>query len=177
MRISSRSRYAVAAMAEVARCAVGAPISLREVAARQNTSLSYLEPMFSMFRTSGLVQSTRGPGGGYSLARSPREISVAEVIRSINEDIYSTPAEANNNIPPYVMTADLWTSMNKTAFDFLETVTLASLTIDNQVILKPREIQAFPQKVLKECNARPILKSSVPNSVFAMGQLALNSEG
>ena len=94
MRLSTKGRYAVMAMADLAKNGradgVQRAVSLAEIAARQEISLSYLEQLFARLRKSGLVQSVRGPGGGYRLAKDMRDTVVAEIVLAVDEPIRAT---------------------------------------------------------------------------------------
>ena len=90
MRLSTKGRYAVMAMADLARNGADRAVSLAEIATRQEISLSYLEQLFARLRKSGLVRSVRGPGGGYRLAREACETAVAEIVLAVDEPIRAT---------------------------------------------------------------------------------------
>ena len=90
MKLSTKGRYAVMAMVDLARHAQAKPVSLSDIAARQEISLSYLEQLFARLRRAGLVKSVRGPGGGYRLAREACETAVAEIVLAVDEPIRAT---------------------------------------------------------------------------------------
>lgn len=90
MRLSTKGRYAVMAMADLARNGADRAVSLAEIATRQEISLSYLEQLFARLRKGGLVKSVRGPGGGYRLAREACETAVAEIVLAVDEPIRAT---------------------------------------------------------------------------------------
>jgi len=90
MRLSTKGRYAVMAMADLAKNGDARAVSLAEIAARQEISLSYLEQLFARLRKGGLVQSVRGPGGGYRLAKAMRDTVVAEIVLAVDEPIRAT---------------------------------------------------------------------------------------
>src|SRR5438874_12682364 len=90
MRLSTKGRYAVMAMVDLAQHGMGEPISLAEIAERQEISLSYLEQLFAMLRKGGLVKSVRGPGGGYLLAHERAEIRIADIILAVDEPVRAT---------------------------------------------------------------------------------------
>lgn len=125
MRVGSKGRYAVVALLDVAVNSGAGPVALAEVAERQQISLSYLEQLFSMLRKGGLVVSSRGPGGGYKLRRSPDDITVGEVFRAVEE---TGNAEQGRDwlVGSHVSTA-LWTALDANIRDFLEGVTLADV--------------------------------------------------
>ena len=90
MKLSTKGRYAVMAMVDLARHAQAKPVSLSDIATRQEISLSYLEQLFARLRRAGLVKSVRGPGGGYRLARGSAETRVSEIILAVDEPIKAT---------------------------------------------------------------------------------------
>jgi Rrf2 family iron-sulfur cluster assembly transcriptional regulator len=90
MRLSTKGRYAVMAMADLAKNGSGRAVSLAEIATRQEISLSYLEQLFARLRKGGLVQSVRGPGGGYRLSKTPDETVVADIVLAVDEPIRAT---------------------------------------------------------------------------------------
>ena len=97
MRLSTKGRYAVMAMTDLALNAQGRPISLSEISERQQISLSYLEQLFARLRKAGLVKSARGPGGGYSLARPSERMFVSEIVLAVDEPIKATRCELTSN--------------------------------------------------------------------------------
>lgn len=165
----SRVRCAVAAILEVARHNSQKPVPLRVISASQCISLSYLEPMFSSFRSHELVRSKQGARGGYSLARPAGKINVADIVRSINEDIFQLPKNLNTNLPLHATTIDIWTSANREALNFFETVTLESLLHAKRgSAITPNNSMAF-RGILYRTNKNS-LPDHVINSVFALGQ-------
>ena len=141
MQLSTRGRYAVMAMADLATrqaigCACG-PVCLAEIAGRQQLSLAYLEQLFGKLRRAGLVGSTRGPGGGYRLARPSDRISIAEIVEAVQEPTHATRCEAGSGgcMAGPVMgdpgercqTHDLWYELGLQISFFLQGVTLADV--------------------------------------------------
>lgn len=141
MQLSTRGRYAVMAMADLATqqtlgCECG-PICLAEIAARQQLSLSYLEQLFGKLRRAGLVASARGPGGGYRLAQSSDTISVAAIVEAVEEPIHATRCETGTGgcmAGPWpggngerCQTHDLWFELGRQIALFLEGITLADV--------------------------------------------------
>ena len=94
MRMSTKGRFAVNALIDLALREAAGPVALATISARQQVSLSYLEQLFSRLRRDGIVESTRGPGGGYSLGRAPEEISVADIVSSVDDPLESTEGES-----------------------------------------------------------------------------------
>jgi Rrf2 family iron-sulfur cluster assembly transcriptional regulator len=134
MRLTTKGRFAVTAMIDVAMHGKDGPVTLAGVSARQRISLSYLEQLFGKLRRCGLVESVRGPGGGYHLARSPETMSVAEIILAVDEPIDATQCGGRENCHDdrRCMTHDLWAALNDHIFTFLSGVTVAQLVKHQQ---------------------------------------------
>ena len=134
MRLTTKGRFAVTAMLDLAMRQGNGPVTLAGISERQRISLSYLEQLFGKLRRRELVDSVRGPGGGYCLARAAHEISMAEIIRAVDEPIDATQCGGRENCQEEhrCMTHDLWTNLNATIFDYLDSVTLGGL-VDNQL--------------------------------------------
>ncbi len=128
MRLSTKGRYAVTAMLDLAIHHVQGPVTLAEISENQGISLSYLEQLFARLRKCGLVEGLRGPGGGYRLSRHPRDISVADVITAIGEGIDATQCEGREDCQDgeRCLTHVLWTRLGKEIYEFLNGITLAS---------------------------------------------------
>lgn len=129
MKLTTRGRYAVMALLEIATYDGVTPVSLAVVAERQRLSLSYLESLFTKLRQSNLVQSVRGPGGGYVLSRPAKEISVAQIIRVIDPQQAPTHTEFAEHVDgfAYFLDTHLWRCLNDQMLEYLETVSLADL--------------------------------------------------
>jgi Rrf2 family iron-sulfur cluster assembly transcriptional regulator len=129
MRLTTKGRFAVTAMIDVAMHGGKGPVTLAGVSERQKISLSYLEQLFGKLRRHGLVESVRGPGGGYHLARPADMVSVADVIVAVDEPIDATQCAGKENChdDKRCMTHDLWASLNAHIFSFLQSVTLEQL--------------------------------------------------
>jgi Rrf2 family iron-sulfur cluster assembly transcriptional regulator len=134
MRLTTKGRFAVTAMIDVAMHGTKGPVTLAGVSERQKISLSYLEQLFGKLRRHGLVASVRGPGGGYRLARSAETVSVADVILAVDEPIDATQCGGLENCldDKRCMTHELWTALNGHIFNFLRSVTLAELVRQQQ---------------------------------------------
>ena len=129
MRLTTKGRYAVTAMLDLALHRGEGPIALADIAQRQGISLSYLEQLFSKLRKRSLVSSVRGPGGGYNLARQASTIFVAEVITAVDENVDTTRcAGAHNcqNDGP-CLTHDLWHNLSERIYDYLNNISLQDL--------------------------------------------------
>jgi len=130
MRLTTKGRFAVTAMIDVAMHGTKTPVTLAGVSQRQKISLSYLEQLFGKLRRHSLVESVRGPGGGYRLARAPDSISVADVIVAVDEPIDATKCggrENCNDDGKRCMTHELWANLNQHIFGYLRSVSLAEL--------------------------------------------------
>lgn len=129
MKLTTKGRYAVTAMLDLALHYGKGSVTLADIARRQGISLSYLEQLFAKLRRAHLVDSIRGPGGGYNLARTPAEISVAEIILAINENIDATRCGGERNCQgdEPCLTHQLWEDLSQRIYEFLKEITLADL--------------------------------------------------
>ncbi len=129
MRLTTKGRFAVTAMLDLALRGGKNPVTLAGISERQDISLSYLEQLFSRLRRHELVESVRGPGGGYYLARALGDVSVADIIRAVDEPIDATQCAGKENCRDEhrCLTHDLWMGLNAHIYDYLENITLASL--------------------------------------------------
>ena len=134
MRLTTKGRFAVTAMMDIAMHGGTGPVTLAAVSARQRISLSYLEQLFGKLRRGSLVESVRGPGGGYNLAKPQDEVSVADIILAVDEPIDATQCGGKENCldDRRCMTHDLWAALNDHIFTFLSGVTLAQLVRQHQ---------------------------------------------
>jgi Rrf2 family transcriptional regulator, iron-sulfur cluster assembly transcription factor len=151
MRLTTKGRFAVTAMIDVALHGDDGPVTLAAVSERQRISLSYLEQLFGKLRRHGLVDSVRGPGGGYNLARAAAKLSVAEIITAVDEPIDATQCGGRENCHDdrRCMTHELWASLNNHIFSFLDSVTLAEL------VRQQRERKKSEIAVLKDHRRAP----------------------
>jgi Rrf2 family iron-sulfur cluster assembly transcriptional regulator len=135
MRLSTKGRYAVTAMLDLAIHHATGPVTLAEISESQAISLSYLEQLFARLKKHGLVEGLRGPGGGYRLARHPEDISVADIITGIGEGIDPTLCQGEENCQEgeRCLTHELWQKLGKEIFDFLNAITLASFLERDEV--------------------------------------------
>lgn len=176
MRLTTKGRFAVTAMIDLGLRQGGGPVTLAAISQRQQISLSYLEQLFGKLRRHSLVESTRGPGGGYTLARTAADISVAEIITSVDEPIDATQCGGKENCHgdgAPCMTHELWSALNAKMLEFLESISLQKL-LDDQ-LAKGYSIEAQPS-LKRAIGAAPALKPiriNAPNSVFALGTAAL----
>jgi Rrf2 family iron-sulfur cluster assembly transcriptional regulator len=134
MRLTTKGRFAVTAMIDVALHGSESPVTLAAISERQKISLSYLEQLFGKLRRHGLVDSVRGPGGGYNLARGADSVSVADIITAVDEPIDATQCGGKENCHDdrRCMTHELWAGLNAHIFSFLRSVTLAELVRQQQ---------------------------------------------
>jgi len=129
MKLTTKGRFAVTAMIDLASREGEGPVTLNAISERQRISLSYLEQLFGRLRRCNLVKSVRGPGGGYRLARDMDEITVTHIVLAVDEPLDATRCggRANCNNAAQCMTHDLWSSLNRRMLDYLDSVTLGSL--------------------------------------------------
>ncbi|MEC9482744.1 MAG: Fe-S cluster assembly transcription factor [Halomonas sp.] len=135
MRLTTKGRYAVTAMLDLALHADCKPISLADISRRQEISLSYLEQLFARLRRAELVKSVRGPGGGYLLATPPEKVSVARVIDAVNESVDATRCQGLSDCQQgsTCLTHHLWCELSREIHGFLDGVTLADLAGRHEV--------------------------------------------
>lgn len=129
MRLTTRGRYGVTAMLDLALHQERGPITLADISARQGISLAYLEQLFAHLRRQGLVQSLRGPGGGYRLGRAAGQISVADVISAVDEPVDATRCGGLKNCQGHerCLTHDLWEDLSAQIYEFLRDISLERL--------------------------------------------------
>lgn len=129
MRLTTKGRYAVTAMLDLAIHHGSGPITLADIAQRQGISLSYLEQLFSRLRKRSLVSSVRGPGGGYTLGREAESIFVAQVIAAVDENVDTTRCGGAHNCQDnqQCLTHDLWQDLSTRIFDYLNQISLHDL--------------------------------------------------
>ena len=135
MRLTTRGRYAVTAMLDLALHAQEKPVSLAEISERQTISLSYLEQLFARLRQSGLVASVRGPGGGYRLVESSSNIWVADIIDAVNESVDTTNCQGKGDCQggSICLTHYLWDDLSQQIHNFLSSISLADLVAKRNV--------------------------------------------
>lgn len=129
MKLTTKGRYAVTAMLDLALHGQQGPVSLAEISTRQEISLSYLEQLFSKLRKNGLVTSTRGPGGGYSVSRDLTDVAVSEIIGAVNESVDATQCAGKENCHSHgrCLTHDLWEGLSLQIEEFLSSVSLQDM--------------------------------------------------
>ena len=132
MHLSTKGRYAVMAMTDLAGRQEDRAIALAEIAERQEISLSYLEQLFARLRRRGLVKSTRGPGGGYRLAKSAAETKIVDIVLAVDEPLHATRCGGHAKLGcmskgERCLTHDLWAEMGRQVQDYLASVSLADV--------------------------------------------------
>lgn len=151
MRLTTKGRYAVTAMLDLAYHSQMNPVTLTDIAARQTISLSYLEQLFARLRRAGMVKGVRGPGGGYQLCRKADDINIAEIIAAVDEPLDSTKCggEANCQKEQACLTHTLWMGLSEQIRDYLEGISLATLLEKNQVQEVARRQQHDAQQTIE----------------------------
>ena len=162
MRMSTKGRFAVNAMIDLGLREQGGPVPLAAISGRQQISLSYLEQLFSRLRRQRLVESTRGPGGGYTLGREAQAISLADIVSAVEQDFGPLADDAAS-------TRDLWANLDVVMLRHMATISLASLldeqraqgvTVDNRPARRGIALKPALQQV----------RTRAPNSVFAFAR-------
>ena len=187
MRLTTKGRFAVTAMIDLALRETHGPVTLAGISQRQKISLSYLEQLFGKLRRFNIVESTRGPGGGYTLARKSEEISVADIIVAVDEPIDATQCGGKGNCHSdeeshgRCMTHDLWSNLNAKMVEYLSSVSLRDL-VQQQAgrgivlhDLRTKKIKTDGVKAEKPAAAVAAAKEVAPkrplvNSVFNLAQ-------
>ena len=147
MRLTTKGRFAVTAMIDLAMRQDQGPVTLAGISTRQEISLSYLEQLFGKLRRHAIVESVRGPGGGYNLARPAGDISVAEIIIAVDEPIDATQCGGKENCHgaeqqsgSRCMTHDLWATLNTKIVDYLDSVSLKDLADQQKLKLTEQNV-------------------------------------
>ena len=175
MRLSTRGRFAINAMIDLALRENASPVPLSDLALRHHISLSYLEQVFAKLRQHSLVESTRGPGGGYTLGFRADNITVADIIAAIEEAPSASVAQvaalnAGGVQTTQDMTQDLWNSLHTTLMAHMQTITLRSLAQGQRAKgFKVEERKTKAKGVFAKFKPEPV-RTTAPNSVFALAQ-------
>jgi Rrf2 family transcriptional regulator, iron-sulfur cluster assembly transcription factor len=187
MRLTTKGRFAVTAMIDLALRETHGPVTLAGISQRQKISLSYLEQLFGKLRRFNIVESTRGPGGGYTLARKSNEISVADIIVAVDEPLDATKCGGKGNCHSddenqgRCMTHDLWANLNSKMVDYLSSVSLRDLVQQQEgrgIVLHDLRHKKIKVESVKSQKAAPVLavkkeiapKRPLINSVFNLAQ-------
>ncbi len=157
MKMSTKGRYAVMAIIDIGQNSHGAPVSLNEISERQDISQEYLEQLFGKLRRAGLVASTRGPGGGYTLAKQPADIALSEVILAVDEPLRVTRC-TGDAVDGCVRgerccAHDLWSSLGRQMMYFLESVTLEDV-LENRNLALAASIKQAKDRFVPSPGAR-----------------------
>lgn len=146
MRLTTKGRFAVSAMVDLAVHGGRGPVTLASISERQNISLSYLEQLFGRLRRNSVVASVRGPGGGYCLARPASKITIVEIVLAVDEPLDATNCETRGNCQNGrpCMTHDLWIGLNQAIHQYLAGVTLQQL-VDGQLA---RDVRTIPLRAV-----------------------------
>lgn len=193
MRLTTKGRFAVTAMIDLALRQEQGPVTLAGISQRQKISLSYLEQLFGKLRRHEIVESVRGPGGGYSLARRADDVTVADIIIAVDEPLDATQCGGKGNCGEEhgghagrCMTHDLWATLNQKMVEYLDSVSLQNL-VDQQRERQPEVLQdmreARPARRERtpararavdtpaaSVAAEPVKRAPLVNSVFSLAQ-------
>ncbi len=159
MRLTTKGRYAVTAMLDLSINGSNGPVSLNDISLRQDISLSYLEQLFSKLRKNELVQSVRGPGGGYKLGRKESDIDVANIIDAVSESLDTTKCQGSGDCQKgsICLTHHLWQGLSEQIHGFLSNITLADLVSKSEV---SQIAEAQNQKYFNKTELETIARSS-----------------
>ncbi len=141
MRLTTKGRFAVTAMVDLAMRGGKSPVTLAAISERQKISLSYLEQLFGKLRRNKIVESVRGPGGGYHLARPSSKISIAEIVIAVDEPLDATRCGGKGNCNGEnhpCLTHELWMGLNESILDYLQAVSLQQMVDDSLNKLNPK---------------------------------------
>lgn len=151
MRLSTKSRYAVTSLLDLVMHSDQGPVSLADISLRQGISLSYLEQLFAKMRRNKLVVSTRGPGGGYSLGSSPKDVCIADVINAVDENIRVTNKDIESDSPYFepCLTELLWEELSDQIHEYLTTISLADMMENDEVkeLSRNHDLRQSPQNL------------------------------
>lgn len=155
MRLTTKGRFAVTAMLDLSLRGSDRPVTLAGISERQGISLSYLEQLFGKLRRSALVDSVRGPGGGYCLARSTDQITVAEIVTAVDEPLDTTHCAGDHNChgDHTCMTHDLWDGLNRNIQTYLASITLAQLLEHHLAKESGKNVISFDQRITRPTSA------------------------
>jgi Rrf2 family iron-sulfur cluster assembly transcriptional regulator len=187
MRLTTKGRFAVTAMIDLALRQTHGPVTLAGISQRQKISLSYLEQLFGKLRRFNIVESTRGPGGGYTLARNADQISVADIIVAVDEPLDATQCGGKGNCHSdeenhgRCMTHDLWSNLNAKMVEYLSSVSLRDLVHQQEgrgIVLhdlRPKKLKLEGARLNKSASTTALKKEAAPkqtlvNSVFNLAQ-------
>ena len=165
MHISTKGRFAVNALVDLALREAAGPVALVSIGQRQGISLSYLEQLFGRLRRVGVVESTRGPGGGYTLARDATQISVAEIVAAVDESLEDAALDGHGQDA----SAALWQRLGAVMLQHMGTITLANLV--QEQIQQGVKVESRPaRRIVTGVSPVKPVRVLAPNSVFAFGR-------
>ncbi|MFK0375318.1 Fe-S cluster assembly transcriptional regulator IscR [Pandoraea sp. NPDC090278] len=174
MRLTTKGRFAVTAMIDLAMRQDAGPVTLAGISQRQRISLSYLEQLFGKLRRHEIVESVRGPGGGYSLARRAEEVTVADIIIAVDEPLDATQCGSKGNCEKgqdghrgHCMTHELWATLNQKMVEYLDSVSLRDLVEQQR---SKQAQQAVLRDTRESGNNSQTVTTRIPNSVFDMAR-------
>ena len=172
MRLTTKGRFAVTAMIDLALRHQSGPVTLAAISERENISLSYLEQLFGKLRRHELVDSMRGPGGGYTLARLARHITVADIIFAVDEPLDATSCGGKENCTVgritstgKCMTHELWSALNRKMIDFLDSVSLQDLVDQQRMRLLQESTRQAPVRLHRPSDVK--IAASAPSPAAA----------
>ncbi|MEN8205693.1 MAG: Fe-S cluster assembly transcriptional regulator IscR [Pseudomonadota bacterium] len=156
MKLTSKGRYAVTAILDLAFHSTSGPVTLSDISKRQDISLSYLEQLFTRLRKQELVRSTRGPGGGYSLNRPANEIAVAEVVSAVDEIVDTTRCSGANNCHDgqQCLAHELWDDLSQQIYSFLHEISLQDLMEESSI----RDVAYRQDKTMHESDSVKVVE-------------------
>ena len=162
MKLTTKGRYAVTAMLDLALHNDKGPVTLADIADRQGISLSYLEQLFSSLRKKNLVTSVRGPGGGYSLAGTPADVNIAEVITAVDEKVDATKCagEGNCHNNERCLTHGLWYDLSNRIFDYLSDISL-------QDLVDRKDVKRISKEVDQKASGKSVKSGDLVDSLVA----------
>ncbi len=144
MKLTTKGKFAVTAMIDIAINSKGRPITLQMISERQSISVSYLEQLFVKLRRNGMVKSYKGPGGGYTLGKNGLEIKISEIVKAVDENLDARNCGGNKNCRggnKQCLTHDLWSNLTEHMYNYLQTIKLADLVYnDKQKLTKINQI-------------------------------------
>jgi Rrf2 family iron-sulfur cluster assembly transcriptional regulator len=158
LKLTSKGRYAVTAILDLAFHSTSGPVTLSDISKRQDISLSYLEQLFTRLRKQQLVRSTRGPGGGYSLNRPASQIAVAEIVSAVDETVDTTRCSGANNCHDghQCLAHELWDDLSQQIYSFLNDISLQDLMEESSI----KDVAARQDEATRETDG---LKVTLPD--------------
>jgi Rrf2 family iron-sulfur cluster assembly transcriptional regulator len=173
MRVNTKGRFAVVAMLDLALHCGSRPVTLIAISSRQGISLSYLEQLFSKLRRHHIVESLRGPGGGYRLCRLLEEISVADIVAAVDDALFESDlavmSEASRESASRIDTEPLWASLSSKVTEYLASISLRALV--DEKLAAGVSIEDPPLRKAIYPRAAAPARSRAPNSVFALADV------